>query len=893
MKQAVYMFEEGSQEMRNILGGKGANLAEMTRIGLPVPEGFTVSTDACKDYYANEAQLSVKVKQELFAALRKLEDKTGKKLGAVDQPLFVSVRSGAVFSMPGMMDTVLNLGMNDDTVEGMTRLTGNARFSYDSYRRFIQMFSDVVLGVETYFFERELERYRAEKGYSTDPEMSADDWKAIIETYKGIVLDHTDEPFPEDPHRQLLLSIEAVFDSWNNDRAQIYRRLNKIPHDLGTAVTIQSMVFGNMGEDSGTGVAFTRDPSSGEGILYGEYLVNAQGEDVVAGIRTPQPIATLKDVMPDVYEQFASTCNRLEAHYGDMQDIEFTVESGKLYLLQTRNGKRTAQAAVKIAVDMKKENVLTKEEALLRVNPDQLNHLLHRRIDENYERNSLIKGLPASPGAATGKVVFTADDADLCAKKGEKVILVRPETTPDDIHGIIASEAVVTSRGGMTSHAAVVARGMGKACICGCDGLKINLEDKQFSVNGQIVQYFDTITIDGSTGEVFLGEVPMMEPELSGEFQELLVWSDELRRMGVRSNADNPHDAAKSRELGAEGIGLCRTEHMFMDPARIPIVQEMILADTQTEREKALEKLLPMQQEDFTGIFKEMAGLPVTIRLLDPPLHEFLPDKEELLVDLTKLQITDPASPQLKEKQKLMRKLRELDEFNPMLGHRGCRLGMTHPEIYEMQAKAVFYAAADLAGQGQEVKPEVMIPLVGHVNELKAMRLVVENAAQVVAEETGQKLDYTVGTMIEVPRAALTADEIAAEADFFSFGTNDLTQTTFGYSRDDAEGKFLTRYVETEVLEANPFMEIDRKGVGKLVEMGVNLGRGTKPGLKTGICGEHGGDPHSIQFCENQGLDYVSCSPFRVPVARLAAAQAAIMAQQKAAAADKSVRKAL
>ncbi|TVP81945.1 MAG: pyruvate, phosphate dikinase [Alkalicoccus sp.] len=881
MKQAVYMFEEGNQNMREIIGGKGANLAEMTRIGLPVPEGFTVSTAACRDYYDNKQELSVKVKKELFSALEKLEVKTGKKLGTVNNPLFVSVRSGAVHSMPGMMDTVLNLGMNDETVEGMTKLTGNARFSYDSYRRFIQMFSDVVLGVENYFFERELTRTREAKGYTSDPEMTAEDWKELIEKYKDIVLEHTGESFPVDPHRQLLLSIEAVFDSWNNDRARIYRRLNKIPHDLGTAVTIQSMVFGNMGDDSGTGVAFTRDPSSGEDLLYGEYLINAQGEDVVAGTRTPQPIAALKEVMPDVYEQFSTTCQRLEEHYGDMQDIEFTVEKGKLYLLQTRNGKRTAQAAVKIAVDMKKDGVLSKEQALQRVDPDQLNQLLHRRIDEKYVRNSLVKGLPASPGAATGKVVFTADDAERCAKNGEKVILVRPETTPDDIHGIISAEAVVTSRGGMTSHAAVVARGMGKACICGCDGLKINLEDRQFSVNGEMISYFDTITIDGSTGEVFKGEVPMMEPELSGEFQELLTWADETRRMGVRSNADNPHDAAKSRDFGAEGIGLCRTEHMFMDPERVPIVQDMILADNQTDRERALEKLLPMQQEDFTGIFTEMAGLPVTIRLLDPPLHEFLPDKEELLVDITKLQITKPDAPELKEKQKLLRKLRELDEFNPMLGHRGCRLGMTNPEIYEMQAKAIFYAAAHLAGQGNTVKPEVMIPLVGHVNELKAMREVVDEAAALVQKETGRDISYTVGTMIEVPRAALTADEIAEEADFFSFGTNDLTQTTFGYSRDDAESKFLSRYVDTEVLEANPFMQLDRKGVGKLVESGVQLGRKTKLQLKTGICGEHGGDPHSIQFCEQQGLDYVSCSPFRVPVARLAAAQAAIGQKEK------------
>ncbi|MFC4736618.1 pyruvate, phosphate dikinase [Bacillus daqingensis] len=882
----VYAFEEGNRHMKKLIGGKGANLAEMTNIGLPVPEGFTISTEACLDYYTNSQTLSDQVKQETFAALKDLEKKTGKTLGGAADPLFVSIRSGAVASMPGMMDTVLNLGMNDETVEAMASLTDNPRFAYDSYRRFIQMFSDVVLGVETYFFERELEKYRESKGYDSDPEMTAADWQELIQTYKQLVDTHTGRPFPVDPHEQLLLSIKAVFDSWNNDRATIYRKLHQIPHNLGTAVNIQSMVFGNMGDDSGTGVAFTRNPSTGEALLYGEYLVNAQGEDVVAGIRTPQPISTMKDVMPEVFEEFQAVCSRLESHYEDMQDIEFTVERGKLYVLQTRNGKRTSQASVKIAVDMVEEGVLTKEQAVDRVDPDQLHQLLHRRIDDGYERQALVKGLPASPGAATGRIVFDADEADRRYKDGEHVILIRPETTPDDIHGIIAAEAVVTSRGGMTSHAAVVARGMGKACICGCEGMKINLQDKTIRVQDKTLSHLDLITIDGATGEVFEGDVPMVEPELSGEFQQLLNWADDVRRLGVRANADNPVDAAKAVEFGAEGIGLCRTEHMFMEQERVPVVRSMILAETVSEREEALRRLLPMQQEDFEGIFKAMAGRPVTIRLLDPPLHEFLPDLEELLVETTKLQVTGENSELLQQKQRLLRKLRELNEFNPMLGHRGCRLGMTNPEIYDMQAEAIFRAAAALEQDGMKVEPEVMIPLVGHVNELRDMRQVVEDAAARVTDDTGVHFTYTVGTMIEVPRAALTADQIAAEADFFSFGTNDLTQTTFGYSRDDAEGKFLQRYVDNGTLETNPFVVLDRDGVGKLVREGVTLGRGAKPDLKAGICGEHGGDPSSIAFCEEQGLDYVSCSPFRVPVARLAAAQAAIRAGSKQASSE-------
>lgn len=880
MSKFVYLFNEGNSGMKEILGGKGANLAEMTRIGLPVPFGFTISTEACNAYYDAGKSITPEVQAQVLEALGELEEKTGKKLGNPENPLLVSVRSGAVFSMPGMMDTILNLGMNDETVEGMAKLTNNPRFAYDSYRRFIQMFSDVVLDVDVFFFERLLEETREEKGYKSDPEMTAEDWKEVIQGYKNIVTKHTRKPFPQDPKEQLFLSINAVFDSWNNQRAIVYRRLNKIPSHLGTAVNIQSMVFGNMGDDSGTGVAFTRDPSTGEHILYGEYLINAQGEDVVAGIRTPQPIQTLKDEMPAVYQQFVDTCKVLEQHYADMQDIEFTVERGELFILQTRTGKRTAQAAIRIAAELVEEGIIDKKAALLRVDPEQLDQLLHRRIDENFERKQLAKGLPASPGAATGKVVFDADEAELLSNDGQKVILVRPETTPDDIHGIIAAQAVVTSRGGMTSHAAVVARGMGKACICGCEAMKIDLHEKKFRVGEVVVNHGDIITIDGGTGEIMLGEIPMIEPELSDEFQLLLSWADEQRKIGVRANADNPEDAAKALEFGAGGIGLCRTEHMFMDATRVPIVQKMILAENYEERTKALDELLPMQQEDFEGILEVMQGLPVTIRLLDPPLHEFLPDKEELIVEITRLQILDPQSKELKEKEALLKKVRQLDEFNPMLGHRGCRLGMIHPEIYEMQARAIFYAVAKLADKGIEVQPEIMIPLVGHVNELKEMRELVNAAAQSIKEETGKNFEYTVGTMIEIPRAALTADQIAEEADFFSFGTNDLTQTTFGYSRDDAEGKFLQAYIEQKVLPENPFAVLDREGVGKLVETGVNLGRKTKPGLKTGICGEHGGEKSSIEFCYNAGLDYVSCSPYRVPLARLAAAQATIRHEQ-------------
>ena len=801
MTKFVYLFNEGNSEMKEILGGKGANLAEMTRIGLPVPFGFTISTQACNNYYEAGKQISEEVKGQILSALATLEEESGKKLGDTSNPLLVSVRSGAVHSMPGMMDTVLNLGMNDDTVEGVAKLTGNPRFAYDSYRRFIQMFSNVVLEIDGFFFEQYLEETRDKKGYKADPELTAEDWKEVIAGYKEIVKKHNRTDFPQDPKEQLFLSINAVFDSWNNQRAIVYRRLNKIPGHLGTAVNIQSMVFGNMGNDSGTGVAFTRNPSTGEAELYGEYLINAQGEDVVAGIRTPQEIHILKQDMPEVYEKFTATCDLLEKHYKDMMDIEFTVERGVLYMLQCRVGKRTAQAAIRIAVEMVKEGVIDKKTALLRVDPDQLNQLLHSRIDDSADRLVLAKGLPASPGAATGSVVFDADEAEKLGNDGKKVILVRPETTPDDIHGIVSAQAIVTSRGGMTSHAAVVARGMGKACICGCEALKIDLNARQFSIGDTTVQYGDIITIDGTTGEIMLGEIPMIAPELSDEFQLLLTWADEARYLGVRANADNPVDAKKALEFGAGGIGLCRTEHMFMDPKRIPIVQEMILADSEEDRKLALDKLLPIQQEDFEGIFEAMQGHPVTIRLLDPPLHEFLPDKEELLVEVTKLQMTAPDSAELKEKALLLKKVNQLAEVNPMLGHRGCRLGLVYPEIYEMQARAIFNAVITLTEKGITVKPEIMIPLVGHVNELKIMRELVIDIADKVKEENGIGFDYLVGTMIEIPRAALTADQIAEEADFFSFGTNDLTQTTFGYSRDDAEGKFLPSYLNKRLYQ--------------------------------------------------------------------------------------------
>ncbi|MEW6424344.1 MAG: pyruvate, phosphate dikinase [Bacillota bacterium] len=878
-RKYVYLFEEGRAGMKELLGGKGANLAEMTNIGLPVPPGIIITTEACREFYRLGKQFPPGLEEEVRGKMRVLEEKTGKRFGDPQNPLLVSVRSGAVVSMPGMMDTVLNLGLNDQTVEGLARLAQNDRFAQDCYRRFLTMFGDVVLGIERSRFERVLEEQKEKRGVKYDYQVPAEDWRQMVAAYKRIIEQETGKPFPQDPLEQLFMAIYAVFNSWNNDRAIVYRKINKIPDDLGTAVNIQTMVFGNLGEDCATGVAFTRNPSTGVKELYGEYLPNAQGEDVVAGIRTPQPIARLKEDMPEVYEQFAGICELLDKHYRNMQDVEFTIERGKLYMLQTRNGKRTAQAALKIAVDMVDEGLITKEEAVMRVEPAHLDHLLHRRIDPDAKLAVIAKGLPASPGAASGKAVFDADEAEKLGNDGEKVILVRTETTPDDIHGIVAAQGVLTSRGGMTSHAAVVARGMGKPCVCGCEAIRIDYEAEEFRVNNVVVKKGDLISIDGAAGQVMLGEVPLIDPELSPEFRRLLAWADELRTLGVRANADTPADAAKAREFGAEGIGLTRTEHMFMAPDRVPIVQEMIMAAGIEERRRALDKLLPMQQGDFYGILKAMEGLPVTIRLLDPPLHEFLPNSEELAVELTRLRLTGGNPEEIKAKEEILKKVRALHEFNPMLGHRGCRLGITYPEIYEMQARAIFRATAQLVKEGRSVIPEVEIPLVGEVNELKITREMVDRVAAEVMEETGVKFEYAVGTMIEVPRAALVADEIAQEAEFFSFGTNDLTQTTFGFSRDDAEGKFLHEYVEKKILPDDPFMVLDRRGVGKLMQMTVELGRRTKPDLVIGICGEHGGEPNSIEFCHQSGLNYVSCSPFRVPIARLAAAQAKVKAQ--------------
>ncbi|MFD1425687.1 pyruvate,orthophosphate dikinase [Kroppenstedtia sanguinis] len=877
MSQAVIPFLEGGLGRKDLMGGKGANLGEMTKAGLPVPQGFTITTAACLEYYASGQLLTEERKREIRQALSALEEQTGKKLGDPSDPLLVSVRSGAVISMPGMMDTILNLGLNDETVQGLEALTGDPRFARDCYRRFIQMFSDVVLGIPLYRFERVIESKKEELGIQSDIEVSAEDWGSVIESFKQIVREETGEPFPQDPMNQLYQSILAVFDSWNNQRARIYRKIHQIPDDLGTAVNVQRMVFGNMGNDSGTGVAFTRNPSTGEKHLYGEFLINAQGEDVVAGIRTPEPIAALSQRLPRIYEEFRRISTQLEVHYRDMQDIEFTVERGKLYILQTRSGKRTARAAVKIATDMVEEGVIDQKTALKRVDPEQLDQLLHRRVDPDASLDVLVKGLPASPGAASGQIVFDADTAEWQAQKGKEVILVRMETTPEDIHGMVSARGILTSRGGMTSHAAVVARGMGKPCICGCETAQIDSKKKELRIGSALLREGDVLSIDGGTGEVIRGEVPLIDPELSEEFQRLLRWADEVRRLGIRTNADTPEDAIQAREFGAEGVGLCRTEHMFMATDRVPLVREMILAETTEERQRALAKLLPMQTADFAGIFRAMEGLPVTIRLLDPPLHEFLPNLEDLLSERVRLQVTEGVDQKLiQEKEELLRKVRKLHESNPMLGHRGCRLGLIHPEIYAMQVEAIFQAATEVIGEGIAVQPEIMIPLVGHVNELKEMRKLVEETEIQVAQRSGKSIPYTVGTMIEVPRAALTAAEIAEEADFFSFGTNDLTQTTFGYSRDDAEGKFLHHYIEGKILPENPFIRLDSDGVGRLVSIGVQEGRKTKPHLKTGICGEHGGEKHSIHFCHRVGLDYVSCSPFRVPLARLAAAQAAL-----------------
>lgn len=872
----VYLFHEGRADMRGLLGGKGANLAEMTNIGLPVPPGMTITTEACRQYYKAGKKLPAGLEDEVRRNLTVLEEQTGKKFGDNSNPLLVSVRSGAVFSMPGMMDTILNLGLNEQTVQGLAKNTGNLRFAYDAYRRFIQMFSDVVLSIEKHDFEFILSRQKDRQGVTYDQELSPESLRNIIDAYKDLVQQKAGRAFPEDPMEQLFMAVEAVFRSWNNDRAIIYRNLNKIDHELGTAVNVQSMVFGNMGNDCGTGVAFTRNPSTGENLLYGEYLTNAQGEDVVAGIRTPQPIAKLKDEMPEIFAQFSQIANTLEKHYRNMQDIEFTIEKGKLFMLQTRNGKRTAQAAVKVAHDLVGEGLIDKQAAILLVEPGQLDQLLHRRIDSSADLNVVATGLPASPGAASGTVVFDADEAEHLGKSGKKVLLVRTETTPDDIHGIVAAQGVLTSRGGMTSHAAVVARGMGKPCVCGCEALKIDYNHRQLTIGDLTIKEGQLLSIDGATGRVILGDVPMKDPELSPEYLELLNWADELKRLDVRANADTPEDALKARQFGAKGIGLTRTEHMFMEQERLPYVQKMILADTLEERQEALSHLLPMQEGDFYGILKAMEGYPVCIRLLDPPLHEFLPSMEELLIETTRLRTSGENPALLSEQEAMLKKVRQLHEFNPMLGHRGCRLGISFPEVYEMQMRAIFNAAARLTKEGYKVLPEVEIPLTISKDEMAFFKEKIDRIAKEVMSEYQVDFHYTSGTMIELPRAALLADELAESAEFFSFGTNDLTQTCLGFSRDDAEGKFLPEYLRMKILKENPFAVLDRKGVGKLMQIATEGGRRTRPGLTVGICGEHGGEPSSVEFCHQIGLDFVSCSPYRVPIARLAAAQAAV-----------------
>lgn len=871
----VFDFEEGSAEKKKLLGGKGASLAEMTNLGFPVPPGFTATTEACLDFI-KAGGYPEGLWQEIREAIKRLEEKTGKEFRNPENPLLVSVRSGAAISMPGMMDTVLNLGLNDETVKGIVRKTNDRRFAYDSYRRFIQMYSDIVLKVERKVFEKEIQQKKEDKGVEHDTDLAAEDWKELIDRFKEIVKEKTGEPFPTDPWEQLKKAVEAVFKSWDNPRAKVYRKVNKIPDNLGTAVNVQTMVFGNMGEDSATGVAFTRNPSTGEKKLFGEYLKNAQGEDVVAGIRTPQPIKKLKDDIPVAFNQLIELMETLEKHYRDMQDIEFTIEKGKLYMLQTRTGKRTAQAAIKIATDMVEENLINKEKAIVRINPDHLDKLLHPRIDSSADFEIETKGLPASPGAATGKAVFDADTAEELGKDGKDVILVRWETTPDDIHGIVEARGVLTSHGGMTSHAAVVARGMGKPCVSGAEDIKIDEDKKRFSVNGKVVSEGDIITIDGTTGGVIIGEVPLIPPKLTDELDTILSWADEIRKLGVRTNADTPKDAKRARKFGARGIGLCRTEHMFFEEKRLPLVRKMILAEEDSEREEALEKLLPMQRGDFEEIFKVMSGLPVTVRLLDPPLHEFLPNYTELMVQIAEMKQNGASEKEIQEKENLARKVKAMSEMNPMLGLRGCRLGLNFEGIYEMQVRAILEAAVNVKNQGKEPVVEIMIPLVSVDNELEILRNRLEKVAEEVLEEHGIKIPYKFGTMIELPRAALTADEIAKYADFFSFGTNDLTQTTFGFSRDDAEARFLPKYLEDKILTDNPFEVLDQSGVGKLVETATKLGRKTKPDLKLGICGEHGGEQSSIEFCHRIGLDYVSCSPFRVPIARLAAAQAVI-----------------
>ncbi len=880
----VYNFgggtSDGNATMKNLLGGKGANLAEMASLGLPVPPGFTLTTDVCTSYYDNAKTYPQGLAAGVEAAVAKIGTTVGKSFGDPANPLLVSVRSGARASMPGMMDTVLNLGLTDETVKGLAALAGDERFAYDSYRRFIQMYSDVVLGVGHHHFEDILETYKDENDKYLDTDLSAGDWKKIITGYKQAVLDNLGRPFPQDVNEQLWGAIDAVFGSWMNERANTYRRLQNIPAAWGTAVSVQAMVFGNMGKTSATGVAFTRDPSTGENTYYGEFLINAQGEDVVAGIRTPQPLTlkakaamgdtadSLEEAMPETFKELVDIFQKLETHYSDMQDIEFTVQQGKLWMLQTRAGKRTAKAALKIAVDMCDDKLITPEQAVMRVEPGSLDQLLHPSLDPDAPRQLILRGLPASPGAASGEVVFSSDEAERLAQEGHKVILVRVETSPEDIHGMHAAAGIVTARGGMTSHAAVVARGMGRACVCGAGDLKIEKDGSHFSVAGQKIAKGEIITIDGGSGEVYLGTVKTIQPELSGDFGKLMVWADKHRRMKVRANAETPLDAKTAREFGAEGIGLCRTEHMFFEAERIIAVREMILAKDQAGREQALAKLLPMQRADFTQLFQVMAGLPVTVRLLDPPLHEFLPHSDREIEEVAKASGMDAEA--------LKDRAHQLQEFNPMLGHRGCRLGVSYPEIYEMQGRAIFEAACDVVKQtGTAIVPEIMIPLVATKKELSILKARIEDIGEQVLREKGITLDYMIGTMIELPRAALMADKIAEDAAFFSFGTNDLTQTTFGLSRDDA-GSFLPAYIRAGVLEQDPFVTLDQEGVGQLIEIAAERGRKTRPDIKLGICGEHGGDPASIHFCENIGLDYVSCSPYRVPIARLAAAQAAL-----------------